>query len=402
MTISFLRTISSGEIWAVGGSDAVARGDWCWQVAHDEEVADETALLSFAQHAQEAQRAGGWPAARYYADEGKTVADFLSYEDVYDINPFAVGVRRAEPRRAFKARQRRIMRLLNLRRLQDRPMIALSNGEMRRTLFARALAKGPKILVLDDPAAGLDVKQRGRLKDILTALAARGLAIVVSYRHLDELPAGVTKWLAVDAKGCVKAVAKPGPAGAAESAAAESGAAARRLPRVRKPGKPVVEIRNLNVVYGARTLFANFSWTVGEGERWILRGENGSGKTTLMALITGDSPLAYAADIRVFGIARAVGSTLAKVRRHIGMVSPEMQACLGKSPFELLDDALRGRPKLLLLDEPFMNMEVSETRTAARKIAAYLKANPKAAAIMICHRRDEAPAWFNRELDLNG
>lgn len=399
MIISFLRTISPGEIWAVGGPNAVARGDWCWKVAHDEDVASETALLSFAQHAQTAQRAGGWTAARYYEDEGKTVADFLSYEDVYDINPFEIGAKRAETRKNFKARQERIMRLLDLRKLKDSLVIALSNGETRRTLFARALAKGPKILVLDDPAAGLDVKQRDKLKDILTALAARGLAIVVSYRHLDELPAGVTKWLTVDAKGRAKEITKP--VDKAKHADAAKPVAATRSRRPQQPGKPVVEIRNLHVTYGARTLFADFSWTICEGERWILRGENGCGKTTLMALITGDSPLAYAADIRVFGIARDTGSELAKVRRRIGMVSPEMQAYLGKSPFELLDDALRGKPKLLLLDEPFMNMEVSESRAAARKIAAYLKANPKAAAIMICHRTDEAPSCFDRERNLN-
>ena len=402
MNVSFLRTILPGEIWAVGGPDAVARGDWCWNVAQDDEIAASTALLSFAQHAQTAQRSGGWPAARYYEDEGKTVADFLSYDDVYDINPFEIGARRPEPRKAFKARQELILRLLDLRKLKDSLVIALSNGETRRVLFARALAKGPKILVLDDPAAGLDVKQRGKLKDILTALAARGLAIVMSYRHLDELPAGVTKWLTVGKDGKARPCRGRSGIAASEGKGRRPHSDAEGTPRLRKKTRPVVEIRDLNVTYGARTLFENFAWTVREGERWVLRGENGSGKTTLLALITGDSPLAYAADIRVFGIARETGSELAKVRRRIGMVSPEMQAYLGKSPFELLDEALRKKPQLLLLDEPFMNMEVAEARTAAKRISAYLKANRKATAILICHRTDEAPAGFDRELNLNG
>ena len=396
MNVSILRTMSLGEIWAVGGPDAVARGDWCWKIAHDEEIEAKTALLSFAQHAQTAQQSGGWPAARYYEDEGKTVSDFLSYDDVYDINPFEIGAKRPETRKSFKDRQDRIMRLLDLRKLKDSLVIALSNGETRRTLLARALAKGPKILVLDDPAAGLDSRQRDKLKDIITALSKRGIAIVMSYRHLDELPSGVSKWLSVSAKGVAKFV----PAVSAPAAAAAVPVAAVAALR---PGRarPVVEIRNLNVCYGKRQLFNHFSWTVREGEHWILRGENGSGKTTLMALITGDSPLAYAADIRVFGIARETGCELGKVRRRIGMVSPEMQAYLGKSPFELLEEALRGKPQLVLLDEPFMNMEVSETRKAARKISAYLKANKKATAILICHRTDEAPACFDRELNLN-
>ena len=394
----FLREIAPGEIWAVGGSDATARGAWCRKAAADEAIVGETALLCFAHHAQAAQRAGGWPAARYYEDNGSTVAEFLSYNAVYDVNPYEIGARRAETRKVYKVRQARILQLLDLHRLMDRPMIALSNGEMRRVLLARALSKGPKILVLDDPSAGLDVTQRGRLKDILAALSDSGLAIAVAYRHFDELPRSVAKWIVVDAQGRAKETQRPKVADAPADRTL-----AKVLPHefaLSTAGKRVVEIRNLNIGYGKRQLYSNFSWTVCEGERWILHGENGSGKTTLMALITGDSPMAYAADIRVFGIARDTGSELARVRRRIGMTSPEMQAYLGKSPFELLEEALKGNPKLLLLDEPFMNMDVSQSRKATRQIEAFLQTHRKTAAIMICHRPDEVPACFNREITL--
>ncbi len=401
MKTPILQGISPGEIWAVGGRDAAARTEWCRRIARDEAYVSTTALLSFAQHAHAAQRAGGWPAARYYDDAGQTVAEFLSYNEVYEINPFAVGERRPETRAAYRARQAVILRLLELRALVERPLPALSNGETRRVLLARALAKGPKILVLDDPAAGLDVRQREKLRDILSALAARGLAIVVAYRHFDELPPGVTKWLTVVKGGVMRETARPVPP---PTPAVRRPSGASRRPearhRVPPPAPPVVEIRDLTLAYGARKLFDGFSWTVRAGEHWILRGPNGSGKTTLFALITGDCPLAYAADVRVFGIPRAAGAELAKIRRRIGSVSPEMQACLGKGPDELVAAALRGKPRLLLLDEPFMNMEVAAARAAGRKIAAYLKANPTAAAILISHRADEVPACFDRAITL--
>ncbi len=152
--------------------------------------------------------------------------------------------------------------------------------------------------------------------------------------------------------------------------------------------------------FGRRVLFRDFSWTVRRGERWMLRGENGSGKTTLLALITGDSPLAYAADVRVFGQRRKVGAELAKVRRRIGSVSPELQACLGESPESLLDAALARRPDLLLLDEPFMNMSAEDSRVAKRRISEYLDSRPGATAILVSHRTDEAPNGFNLVLDL--
>ena len=392
---------SAGEIWAVTGADAAARSAWCSRIARAEDLERETAILSFAQHADMAQETG-WPAARYYEDEGRTVDDFLSYEAVYDINPFEVGARRPETRAHFNSRMKTLLRLLDLGKMRGRLLIALSNGETRRVLLARALAKGPRLLVLDDPAAGLDVRQRTKLCAVLAALADRGLAVLIAARHADELPPGVCKWLRVDARGRVREI--PGPQ---DRKSAKNGPRAR-TPRdgtARRPagatGKPVIEIRSLTLAYGARTLFKDFSWSVRRGERWILRGDNGSGKTTLFALITGDSPLAYAADISVFGIPRDIGCELRRIRSRIGMVSPEMQAYLGKPALELIDEALAGRPDLLLLDEPFLNLEPAEARRAARRIAAYLKSHPQVTAVLICHRTDEAPACFDRELDLS-
>ena len=398
MKISEELEIAPGEIWAVTGPDAEMRTAWCARLARREDLEDVTALLSFAQHAGEAQRTG-WPQARYYEDEGKTVADFLSYDDVWEINPFEVGAKRPETRKAFRARQERILRLLDLRKLLDRLVIALSNGETRRVLLARALAKGPRLLVLDDPAAGMDVKQRENLKDVVTALAARGMSVIMACRHADELPEGVAKGLEVDRRGAVReAAAKP----CATKTDGKSAARKRSVPKTDATRPPVVEIRHLDLAYGGRTLFRDFSWTVRQGERWILRGENGSGKTTLMALVTGDSPLAYAADVRVFGIPREVGVQLSEIRRRIGMVSPEMQAYLGKGPEELIEEAVAGDPELLILDEPFMNLDEREAKRASRRIGAYLKAHPQTTAILICHRNDEAPRCFDREMELHG
>ncbi len=379
------------------GSAADVRSAWCARLARQDELEGQTALLSFAQHAGEAQKTG-WPQARYYEDEGKTVSDYLSYDEVWEVNPFEIGAKRPETRKAFAARRERILRLLDLRKMLDRLVIALSNGETRRVLLARALAKGPKLLLLDDPAAGMDAKQREKLKAVITALAARGMSIIMVYRHADELPAGVTKALAIDGCGRVRECALP-------SASVPS---ASPRPRVRgaasKKGaqaEPVVEISHLDVAFGPRVLFHDFSWTIRRGERWILRGENGSGKTTLMALITGDSPLAYAADVKVFGIPREIGVSLSAIRSRIGWTSPEMQAYLGRSPLELIEDALAGDPELLILDEPFMNLDERDVRKASRRLGAYLKAHPKTTAIMICHRFDEAPACFDKEMNLD-
>jgi ABC-type polar amino acid transport system ATPase subunit len=99
------------------------------------------------------------------------VAEFLSFNAVYEVIPFAIGVRYPETRKAYRQRLAFIVRLLNLQKLKDHQVIALSNGETRRVLLARALAKKPKLLVLDDPTAGLDTHQCAKLRDVVAALA---------------------------------------------------------------------------------------------------------------------------------------------------------------------------------------------------------------------------------------
>ena len=95
--------ISPGELWAVTGADSAVRSAWCARVVRDEELAGETALLSFAQQAEEDGRTG-WPQARYYDEAGRTVAEFLSFDAIYEVNPYEVGARYPETRRAYRER----------------------------------------------------------------------------------------------------------------------------------------------------------------------------------------------------------------------------------------------------------------------------------------------------------
>ena len=132
----------------------------------------------------------------------------------------------------------------------------------------------------------------------------------------------------------------------------------------------------------------------------MLQGPNGSGKTTLLALITGDSPLAYANDVTVFGVRRAPGTELAKVRRRIGMVSPEQQAYLGLGADELLEMALRKNPDLLLLDEPCLNLDAAAARRLRSRIARYLSSRPDCTAICVAHRPDDIPPGFGMSISL--
>lgn len=78
--------------------------------------------------------------------------------------------------------------------LADRALGTLSEGEFKRVLIARALMTDPELLLLDEPAAGLDVGGREDLVDRLGALADDPVAptTVMVTHHLEEIPAGFT------------------------------------------------------------------------------------------------------------------------------------------------------------------------------------------------------------------
>ena len=331
---------------------------------------DEEVHFGFAEQVEAARN--GWLQGRYYSEDGDTVADFLSFHSVFEINPFVVGVSYARERRVYAAWRKEVDRLLGVRDLMGRAFTSLSNGEMRRVLFARALLKGPRKLVVEDPYGGLDVAHRAKMREVLGKLRARGVEVVVCNGQDAHTREG-------------RAPARP---------------PAREAPGCK--GKVLVDLRNVNVKCGRRVLFKNFAWTIREGERWLLRGPNGSGKTTLLALITGDSPLGYACDVTVFGQRRgAAGSVLADVRRKIGTVSPEQQVYLDESPQKLLSAALCTNPRLLLLDEPCYNQGPAASKKILARIASWLDRHPRAAAVCVSHRADQIPAGFNRVLDLS-
>ncbi len=76
----------------------------------------------------------------------------------------------------------------------ERPFGLLSEGERQQVLLARALMSSPELLLMDEPAAGLDLGARERLLGRLATLAADPSVppLVLVTHHLEEIPPGVT------------------------------------------------------------------------------------------------------------------------------------------------------------------------------------------------------------------
>ncbi len=131
----------------------------------------------------------GWMPDNYGAYEHTTVLEYL---DFYGRAFGLKGDQRA-------GRLREVMEFTELTELSSRPMNKLSKGMAQRLCLARTLLNDPEVLILDEPAAGLDPKARIEFKRLVRVLAENGKTIFISSHILSELAEMCESLLFIDA-----------------------------------------------------------------------------------------------------------------------------------------------------------------------------------------------------------
>ena len=91
-----------------------------------------------------------------------------------------------------------LLELVDLGTKRDSDINTLSRGMKQRIALARALVHQPKLLILDEPASGLDPRARVELKDILLHLRSMGTTVLISSHILGELEAMCTHALILE------------------------------------------------------------------------------------------------------------------------------------------------------------------------------------------------------------
>jgi ABC-2 type transport system ATP-binding protein len=90
------------------------------------------------------------------------------------------------PRRVARVRAEKYLRQLQLWEKRNGPARGLSGGMKRRLMIARALMHEPRLLILDEPTAGVDIEIRRSMWDFLKDINERGTTIILTTHYLEE------------------------------------------------------------------------------------------------------------------------------------------------------------------------------------------------------------------------
>jgi ABC-2 type transport system ATP-binding protein len=171
---------ASGQIFGFIGPNGAGKSTTMRILATlDEPTAGDAFIdgVSVVEEPEKARRLVG-----YVPDSLPTHRD-MSVHEYLDFFARAYGLRGRQRRQVIE----RIEEFTNLTGIRDKYVIALSKGMKQRVSVARALLHDPPVLIMDEPAAGLDPRARIELRELLKLLSWQGKAILISSHILTEL-----------------------------------------------------------------------------------------------------------------------------------------------------------------------------------------------------------------------
>ena len=354
-----------------------------------------------------------------------------------------------------------LISLVGIEDLMEKNIDLLSSGELRKFLIIQSLSTKPEILILDNPYIGLDTKARQVLDQVLLDLKnLQNLQVIVLISNIADISPIITHVLPINNKTLF-------PSKTSKEFLEDKKLQNELFPHINYELKKLpypsnqpkeisynyaLQLNNINIRYGNRTILKNISWKVKKGEKWALSGPNGSGKSTLLSVIAADNPQAYANDILLFDKKRGTGESIWDIKKHMGYISPEMHlyyqknvTCLevvgsgffdtiglyrkcdqeqikvslqwmeilgieklknssflsistGEQRLVLLARVFVKNPSLVILDEPLHGLDMNNKFRVLQIIEKFCDSSK--ALIYVTHYKEELPSLINHELSL--
>lgn len=177
----------------------------------------------------------------------------------------------------------------------------LSYPDKRRVEMARALATGAKLILLDEPAAGMTAEEIAMMADEIAVLQNQGYTIVVIEHHMDLITAVCDRVIVLDhgekiAEGtCSEVASNPeviqayfGKSHEPDQELGEAPARVHATPATDiKTSQPLLQLVDVHAAYGSAKVLQGIDLCVYPGEAVALLGVNAAGKSTALKTITG-------------------------------------------------------------------------------------------------------------------
>jgi molybdate transport system ATP-binding protein len=334
----------------------------------------------------------------------------------------------------------------------------LSTGQARRLLLIAACVRCPECLLLEAPYEGLDSRGREELDRCLLEVWKQGCCLILFCSNSADVPAWVShvallgdrhiRWQGRRADLTPTLL---------RSLSHHDADFSPEAPPQRVDGSdpdaaaPLVELKAGHAGYRGKDVFRNLDLTIRRGEHTLVSGSNGSGKSTLLQLICGDHPACYQNELQLFGIRRGSGESIWELKRHMGIVSPDLHrnynidtdlfSCILSGLFDsigvyrkagleekkaahrwlewtgllvqknrpfrslsyadqrlaLIARALIKNPPLLILDEPTQGLD-DANRYAVLDFIEKIGCAGISTILYVSHRRDEYREFFTQHL----
>ncbi|GAC15425.1 ATP-binding cassette domain-containing protein [Aliiglaciecola lipolytica] len=337
----------------------------------------------------------------------------------------------------------------------------LSTGESRKLLILKAILSGASCLILDNPFDDLDTSSRAQLSTVLKQLSEQNITLIMLLSNRQDIPDWINTFALVDHNTLhdLSGLSEEQARSTIDTLFAFDALDKTRLEKMiaNRSGQhttQIVNINNASVSYAEIQALATTSLHIQTFQHTLITGPNGSGKSTLLQLVTGDCPQCFSNDVTIMGFKRGSGETIWDIKKHLGIVSPDIhrsyrvscnaltvvlsgfmdsiglykdisqaqkqqaldwldliglrslansnfkQLSFGEQRLLLIARALVKFPSLLVLDEPTQGLDEINRRLVLDVITSIAK-KQLTTILMVSHREDERLPIFTQHIQLS-